>query len=70
MQVLGPAAAETPPLMSVLALRVVSSPHTMMSGNGAEADMRRCFGPVAGAAVDTSLHLAANFAVTHNAALW
>jgi hypothetical protein len=41
-----------------------------MSGIGAEADMRPCLAPVASAAFDPSLRLAANFAVTHNAALW
>jgi hypothetical protein len=50
-------------LSGVLLLRID------MSGIGAEADMRRRVALIACAANDPSLHLAANFAVTHNAAL-
>jgi hypothetical protein len=51
-------------LSGVLLLRID------MSGIGAGADMQRCLALIACAAYDPSLHLAANFAVTHNAALW
>jgi len=35
---------------------------------GSKADMRRCPGSIASVAFDPSLHLAADFAVMHNAA--